>query len=59
MIMRRGECEDEVRAGVAVGYRIDVELVDLVLVSAQSGEAGRAPPAYGVAVETVQHGFEA
>ena len=57
--MGGGEREDEIRPGVAVRDRIDVQLVDLVLMSTQSGEAGRAPATYAVAIQTVQHGFEA
>jgi len=59
VILRGREGQHEIRTRVAVRDGIDVQLVDLVLVLTQSGETGRTPAAYAVAIQTVQHGFEA
>ncbi len=40
-LLGRGEGQHQVGAGVAVGDRVDVQLVDLVLVPAQRGQPGR------------------
>jgi len=54
-----GHGEDQVGTGVTVRYRVDVEVVDLLLVPAQPVQTGRAPAAYGDGVQDVQHGLEA
>jgi hypothetical protein len=42
-------------SGVAVGHRIDVELVDLLLVGAQRGQPATAPAVDRSVVQGVQH----
>ena len=53
--LRRGHREHQVGAGVAVRHRIDVQLVDLVLVGAERGEPTGAPAAHRGGVEGLQH----
>nr|BFE68425.1 hypothetical protein GCM10020092_017260 [Actinoplanes digitatis] len=54
-LLGRGEGEHQVGAGVAVGHRVDVQLVDLVLVCAERRQPTAAPAAYRGGVQGVQH----
>ena len=47
--------EQQVGAGVAVGHRVDVEVVDLAARRGQGLTTGDAPAAHGVGVEHLQH----
>src|SRR6185437_4921011 len=49
------EGEEEVRAGVGVGHREDVQRVDLLAGTAQRGQAGPGPQSYRRPVERLKH----
>ena len=51
----RRQGQDEVGAGVTVGHRIDVQLVDLVLVCTQRSQPTTAPAVDRSVVQGVQH----
>jgi hypothetical protein len=54
-LLRGGQGENQVGAGVAVGDRVDVQLVDLVLVGTECLQPATAPAVDGSGVQGLQH----